>query len=202
MGAGMQNFGNFNNRGNMMGGGGMRGGGMRGRGGGGMMGMPAMGPMGMGMNPMGSGMNPMMGNMGGNMGMQGKSALSMVYLPISYCVADMCAIKVAFKIPISTPVSITKTKVATARGILMALSELVKSELESEQLRWFPLVATTLTLFPSFLLILLFSDQAPIYFGAHCSFGVIGVSTGVLDHLKFFSSISEVPTFGFYPAEA
>lgn len=75
---GMQNYGGggFNNRGNMMGGGGMRGGGMRGgRGGGGMapnmmgMGMGAMG--GMGVNPMGGGMNPMMGNMGGNMGMPG-----------------------------------------------------------------------------------------------------------------------------------
>ncbi|KAL2000463.1 hypothetical protein VTN02DRAFT_3051 [Thermoascus thermophilus] len=74
---GMQNYGGFNNRGNMMGGG-MRGGpgGMRGRGGGmgpNMMGMPTMGPMaGMGMNPMGGGMNPMMGGMSGNMGMQGQ----------------------------------------------------------------------------------------------------------------------------------
>lgn len=75
---GMPNYAGFNNRGNMMGG--MRGG-MRGRGGGpggmptpNMMGMPAM-------NPMGGGMNPMMGAMGGGMGMQGMLSPFYITLP-------------------------------------------------------------------------------------------------------------------------
>jgi hypothetical protein len=77
---GMQSYGGFNNRGNIMGGG-MRGGpaGMRGRGGGmgpNMMSMPAMGAMGgMGMNAIPGGLNPMMGNMGGSMAMQGKRSI-------------------------------------------------------------------------------------------------------------------------------
>jgi hypothetical protein len=75
---GMQSYGGFNNRGNMMGGN-MRGspGGMRGARGGmaganNMMPMGGMGGMGgMGMGGMPGQMGGMMGGMGGNMGMQG-----------------------------------------------------------------------------------------------------------------------------------